>query len=97
MGAHKISMWLLTLVHESASVPPSAVVRYLPALQAVHTAAPLAENDPLAHCVHNNILEAVHAKDLKIDLWYRKALEGPPKHTKWLGMPQADFLFSFSA
>jgi hypothetical protein len=32
----------------------------LPALQAVHTAAPLAENDPLPHCVHTTPLEAMY-------------------------------------
>ncbi len=37
-------------MHEAASVPPATFVRYLPALHAVQTVAPLAENHPLWHC-----------------------------------------------
>jgi hypothetical protein len=49
---HTSAQYTLTLVHESVSVPPSALVKYLPAVQFVHTVAPVAENDPLAHCTH---------------------------------------------
>jgi hypothetical protein len=40
----------LTDVHEAASVPPAALVRYLPALHAVQLDAPLAEYQPIEHC-----------------------------------------------
>ena len=50
LSARRLRAWALTLVHEPASVPPLAFVRYLPALQAEHAAAPLAEKYPLAHC-----------------------------------------------
>ncbi len=39
-------------MHERSCVPPAAFVRDLPALQAVYTNAPLAENHPLAQAVH---------------------------------------------
>ncbi len=52
---------LLTLVHEAASVPPAAFVRYLPALQAVHAEAPLRENRPLGHCRHKSIHQDLEA------------------------------------
>ena len=55
---------ILTLVHDPASVPPAAFVRYLPALQAVHTDAPLAENCPLAHCIHPRLSAHTHAHGL---------------------------------
>ncbi len=42
---------ILTLVHDSASVPPATFVRYLPALQVVQTAASLPEKDPFWHCI----------------------------------------------
>ena len=58
----------LTLVHDAASVPPDASVRYLPALHAVHTDAPLAENHPLAHCIHtthtHTLSLSIHASTL---------------------------------
>ncbi len=49
----------LTFMHERSCVPPAAFVRYLPALQAVHTDAPLAENHPLAQAVHTDAAVAV--------------------------------------
>jgi hypothetical protein len=44
----------LTYPHDSASVPPARSTRVLPALQAVHALAPLAENCPLEHCRHTS-------------------------------------------
>jgi hypothetical protein len=47
---------VLTFAHDADSVPPVALIRYLPALQAVQAVAPLAEYHPLAHCIHTSIL-----------------------------------------
>ena len=44
----------LTYPHDSASVSPAGSTRVLPALQAVHALAPLAENCPLEHCRHTS-------------------------------------------
>jgi hypothetical protein len=48
-------------VHEREFVPPEALVKYFPALQAVQTEAPLAENHPLGHCKQreNNLYYAL--------------------------------------
>jgi hypothetical protein len=43
---------LTWMMHDTSSVPPSALDRTLPALQAMHTDAPLPAYDPLAHCMH---------------------------------------------
>jgi hypothetical protein len=68
---------LLTLVHEPASVLPATLVKYLPALHAIHDDALLDENCPLGHCnirvcmyVCMYVCQGMHiVKELKQNMW----------------------------